>query len=204
MGEEKFASLTSGLLARKGGAKPAMRRQGYLNPAEFHEQQHHHEDLGWNDMGHHGEEQPLESGSLNGVHGEYEGLPAVLIQQQALSHDIGVPIEETAEEESPLAEASVEAEHELAEETPVLVPFVAPAPVRKAAVEREAGMVRARDKAAFTLRLDKDRHLKLRLAAAVSHRSAQNIVTEALDSFLAKMPELDGLTEQLPKAGNGH
>src|SRR5687767_12641022 len=37
-----YASLSSGLLARKGTAKPAMRPQGFGGL----------EDLGWNDMGH--------------------------------------------------------------------------------------------------------------------------------------------------------
>ena len=39
-----FASLSSGLLARKGAARPAMRPQGFAPHAGF-------EDLGWNDMG---------------------------------------------------------------------------------------------------------------------------------------------------------
>jgi hypothetical protein len=50
MSEPKpFASLSSGLLARKGQARPAMRPQGftggYASLAGI-------EDLGWNDMGH--------------------------------------------------------------------------------------------------------------------------------------------------------
>ena len=53
-------------------------------------------------------------------------------------------------------------------------------------------------KAAFTLRLDPDRHLKLRLACAIRHRSAQQIVSEALDKFLLSLPELATLTDQLP------
>ena len=48
-------------------------------------------------------------------------------------------------------------------------------------------------KAAFTLRLDPDRHLRLRLASAVGNRSAQQIVTEALDNFLNQQPCLDEL-----------
>src|SRR3954465_12732625 len=42
-----MASLSSGLLARKGHARPAMRPQGFvgLNPATAQD------DLGWNDMG---------------------------------------------------------------------------------------------------------------------------------------------------------
>src|SRR5688500_17732308 len=47
MAETKpFASLSSGLLARKGAAKPAMRPQGFGSFGSSLE------DLGWNDMGH--------------------------------------------------------------------------------------------------------------------------------------------------------
>ena len=42
-----LASLTSGLLARKGQARPAMRRQG----ASLTALSHAGEELGWNDMG---------------------------------------------------------------------------------------------------------------------------------------------------------
>ena len=54
-------------------------------------------------------------------------------------------------------------------------------------------------RAAFTLRLDKERHLRLRLACAISNQSAQNMVTEALDEFLANMPELDAVAKNLPE-----
>ena len=40
-----FASLSSGLLARKGAARPAMRPQGFGQGGSSLE------DLGWNDMG---------------------------------------------------------------------------------------------------------------------------------------------------------
>ncbi len=40
-------------------------------------------------------------------------------------------------------------------------------------------------KSAFTLRLDSDRHLRLRLLSAHQHRSAQQIVIEAVDRLLA-------------------
>jgi predicted DNA-binding protein len=39
-------------------------------------------------------------------------------------------------------------------------------------------------KSAFTLRLDAERHLRLRLLSAHQHRSAQQIVIEAVDRFL--------------------
>jgi plasmid stability protein len=53
-------------------------------------------------------------------------------------------------------------------------------------------------RAAFTLRLDQERHLRLRLAAAVHGRSAQQIVTAALDAFLTNLPQVEALVAQLP------
>jgi hypothetical protein len=53
-------------------------------------------------------------------------------------------------------------------------------------------------KAAFTLRLDPDRHLKLRLACALTRRSAQQLVTGALDQYLNSLPELEALADRLP------
>jgi hypothetical protein len=56
-------------------------------------------------------------------------------------------------------------------------------------------------KAAFTLRLDPERHLKLRLACAVNGRSAQQIVTDAVDQLLRQMPELDAMAEKAKRKG---
>ncbi len=67
------------------------------------------------------------------------------------------------------------------------------APSRPAKVKLEAISHRA----AFTLRLDAQRHLRLRLASAVVHRSAQQLVTDALDQFLASFPDLDVVAEQI-------
>ena len=53
-------------------------------------------------------------------------------------------------------------------------------------------------KAAFTLRLDAERHLKLRIACAMRNRSAQMIVTEALDAFLNSLPDIDAVAESFP------
>ena len=65
-----------------------------------------------------------------------------------------------------------------------------PARPRRSAFDRGS-------KAAFTLRLDEDRHLRLRLACTASNRSAQQIVTDALDQYLAGLPELDGIASEL-------
>ncbi len=114
---------------------------------------------------------------------------------------------------SPLGVASLEAA------PPVVAPAaVAPTPVvpvasvsvptavvQPVAVVRPARAVRPRAapgskaKAAFTLRLDAERHLKLRLACAVTGRSAQQLVTDALDELLGSMPELATMAERAPK-----
>ena len=54
-------------------------------------------------------------------------------------------------------------------------------------------------KAAVPLRLDPTRHLKLRLACAVNGRSAQQLVTDALDALLKEMPELESMAEKAPR-----
>ncbi|MEP6786377.1 MAG: hypothetical protein ABI898_11635 [Sphingomonadales bacterium] len=59
------------------------------------------------------------------------------------------------------------------------------APIKAAAVRAAPG---SKGKAAFTLRLDADRHLRLRLACAVAHSSAQQFVIKALDAFLDTQP----------------
>jgi len=73
-----------------------------------------------------------------------------------------------------------------------------PAPRRAPKIRSAAG---AKGKAAFTLRLDPSRHLKLRLACAVNGRSAQQIVTDALDGLLQNMPELDAMAEKANRKG---
>jgi hypothetical protein len=164
------ASLSSGLLARKGQARPAMRPQGYigLDPGTSLD------DLGWNDMG---SEMPAPA---------FEPVPPVLAQRQTL-------VEEFAPEPQPVIEpvaAPVASEPE---------PEAPARPVSTATAARIGREVASRKgKAAFTLRLDHERHLKLRLASALNGRSAQVIVTEALDAFLETLPELGALVDRLP------
>ena len=52
-------------------------------------------------------------------------------------------------------------------------------------------------KAAFTLRLDPDRRLGLRLLSAVSKRSAQQLLVEALDGLIAGTEKVSALAEQV-------
>lgn len=192
-----YASLSSGLLARKGAAKPAMRPQGFGPGAGF-------EDLGWNDMGHDPaaedgfeaelpEHVPSSIAALTPapkpakpVPSEVEGAapsdaeehdePEVVAQQRAIAESF--PPEAEAEEVEPAEPAQIVS-----------------LPKRPVAAAAPLGR-----KAAFTLRLDAERHLRLRLAAAVTGRSAQQIVTGALDALLASIPEVEALAERVPSA----
>ena len=121
-------------------------------------------------------------------------------------------VDETAEIYDPeVDEAPEQIVTEAPEPVVALAPIVqAPAPVlstkpvaqvapRRAPRSRAAPG--AKGKAAFTLRLDPERHLKLRLACAVHGRSAQQIVTDALDGLLANMPELEVMAEKANRKG---
>lgn len=203
MSEPKpFASLSSGLLARKGQARPAMRPQGftggYASLAGI-------DDLGWNDMGH----IPEPVADIHSLHEDDqiqpppEGVPPVLAQRHALKQEFEPPVlDETVEDEP---EGLIEAP---APQPEVVVKAVAadtfePRPVSVAAAGRIARATQHKHKAAFTLRLDEERHLRLRLASAVSGRSAQQIVTGALDAFLESLPEVGELARQLPTRAKG-
>lgn len=228
-----FASLSSGLLARKGAARPAMRPQG------FGQMGANLEDLGWNDMGFEppkpadppvrdsehdafGEVIPSHPHNLAGltpvdspVHDQQAEIAGRL--SAFTPDDAGEEIDETAEIYEPDAEDEVEAEPvaleieqpEIEEEAaPVLSVKPAPAPVaivqsapppRRERKPRSAAGSKA--KAAFTLRVDPERHLRLRLACAVSGSSAQILVTQALDDLLASMPELEAMAEKAKRKG---
>ncbi len=195
------ASLSSGLLARKGQARPAMRPQGFvgLNPGTSLD------DLGWNDMGFEGFE------SAPPVSHE---MPQVLAQRHALAEEFAPqpPVAPPVVEQAP----PVPDPEPVVQPAPVIqpepvaarAPVIASAPVAEAPASRPVSTATAarigrevsakKGKAAFTLRLDTERHLKLRLASALSGRSAQMLVTEALDAFLDTLPEVGALADRLP------
>ena len=128
MANSNFARLSTELLARKGGAKPAMRAgagQPSLPDAP--------DDLGWNDFG------------------------AEIIPVKFGNDD-------------------------------------APAPATPRRAAQTGG-----ERTAFTLRLDSDRHLKLKLASAIRQSSAQALVTEALDRFLDQFDDLERLASEVGK-----
>jgi len=196
MSEPKpFASLSSGLLARKGQAKPAMRPQGFTGG--YASLAGPLDDLGWNDMGH----APEPEADIHPLHEDQgivpppEGVPPVLAQRQQLRQEFSAPVldEDVAEE--------VDEAHTVS--TPAPVAVFEPRPVSVAAASRIARATKHAHKAAFTLRLDEERHLRLRLASAVTGASAQQLVTEALDAFLESLPEVDGLARQVPVRAKG-
>ncbi|HEV2745671.1 MAG TPA: hypothetical protein VGW34_00040 [Allosphingosinicella sp.] len=211
MSEAKpFASLSSGLLARKGAAKPAMRPQG------FNQMGMGLEDLGWNDMGH---APPSPALVPTAEDGPRDHVPSSIAALTPAPRPQAVPeVEDPCEDEVQEQPGDCAGEGELQEAPqPVLDQHRAiearfadfgaePAPDRNPA--RAADVVAlpprprqqagSKAKAAFTLRLDEQRHLKLRLACAVMRRSAQQLVSEALDDFLAGVPELDRLAEHVP------
>ena len=86
-----------------------------------------------------------------------------------------------------------------AAEVPVVVRQRAAA-ARRVAATRRSALAEGR-RAAFTLRVDAERHLKLRLACAIRGRSAQQLVTEALDRLLAELPDVNDLAAQVARRG---
>lgn len=164
-----FASLSPSLLARKGGARPAMRPQ--IQPLhQFHEAtaRQIEDDLGWNDMGH----DPAPAAPAAPAGGEVVSFsPAV--QQPDL---VAAPVPEVVRQQQSIA-AQVTAS-------------AAPARPRRSALADGR-------RAAFTLRLDAERHLKLRLASTLANRSAQQIVTEALDRLIDELPDVAELAARV-------
>lgn len=149
MTDASFASLSPRLLARKGGAKPAMRSQlGMFGGAEAGATEESLEDLGWNDMG----------DDTSAITPATPPSAEVIAINTGRRQDIG-----------PLADTGP----------------AAPAPQSKG------------DRSAFTLRLDAERHLKLRLACTVRACSAQQLVTDALDALLGQMPDIQQLAAQV-------
>lgn len=153
-----LASLSSGLLARKGAARPAMRPQLVLSADEHRRvlismgeaaPVTASDDLGWNDMGDEASAPSAEA-------------PVIVQQLEALAGAVAAmpPLRRT-----------------------------------KAGKEVRSALAEGR-KAAFTLRLDQYRHLRLRLACTLQSRSAQSVLIEALDRFLADQPGIETIARR--------
>jgi hypothetical protein len=177
------------------------------------------EDLGWNDMGF----EPPKAAETTRDEGHDafgedvvehpRAHPTGLTPVQSPVHDQQAEIESrfsaTDEAEEEEVDETAELYEPVAEEAPAVrpvaaTPVIVPAAVPAAAprrTPRPRSAAGSKGKAAFTLRLDPDRHLKLRLACAVDGRSAQQLVTDALDHLLERMPDLDGLAAKAKRRG---
>ncbi len=216
MGEPKpLASLNAGLLARKGAARPAMRRAP-LGSGPANISGNSYDDLGWNDMGY--DVDPEQSSEPTRI---VDLKP--LLNGSRLAHNVEAEqaVDDCAHDEISTVAAEPEVSLKADAEAPLAhgVEFVKPPVVqqqesleeRVAAVartidhddepvQRNPRRVRAREKAAFTLRLDAERHLRLRLASAVNNRSAQLILIDLLDHYLSSLPEIEAMASRLPAA----
>jgi hypothetical protein len=187
MDPKPFASLSASLLARKGAARPAMRRPHMGSAVSPSLPASVQDDLGWNDMG---EESPSHSApplTMIGVHvvepapgfaSSAPPPPTVVQQQEELAERLVRPVRAKTKKSLPSV--------------------LSASPQATAATKASQSPTK---KAAFTLRLDPDRHLRLRLACAVGNRSAQQIVIEALDAVLNSQPQLEELARQIPQSG---
>lgn len=214
------ASLGATLLARKGGAKPAMRPQvaatGLGGAQAAQKIAADLEDLGWNDMGEEdaAEERTAEVLQLTpaphnpeaeartdkgsprpGVRSMHEELAARLAEEGDSDYLVKKNKAKADALVEPVAEAAP------AEETKVAKLSVAALPDEVEAKPEPASQAgEDARRAAFTLRLDAKRHLKLRLASTIRNRSAQQLVTEALDRFLRDIPEIELLARNIQRS----
>lgn len=213
MGEPKpLASLSAGLLARKGAARPAMRRQPLgSGPAPMVGPGY--DDLGWNDMGYDVDPEqsstepsrmvdlkPLLAGSVltHNLDAE-QAVENSAVQDLTPIH--GDVLGEDFDIEAVSVPEVVRQQESLIDRVAAVARKVEARPQPKATAKAKAPRTqRAREKAAFTLRLDAERHLRLRLASAVTNRSAQIILTDLLDEYLASLPEIDAMASRLPAA----
>ena len=229
MSEPGFASLGPSLLARKGGAKPAMRPQ--VAPLVADETaiatlgEDQLEDLGWNDMGDsegHGAGADIVPINADISADDFVSGPGPIVRRQQRRLEERVLADavmtgpedadpEYDEDDEPVYGEAFDDEDDYADEDEgadyaALAPappsepvIVAPAARSRAVRSARVPAAQAGRRAAFTLRLDADRHLKLRLAATMQGVSAQALVTEALDRLLAEYDELDVIANHLKR-----
>lgn len=196
MTDASFASLSSTLLARKGGAKPAMRPQSTIaGPIDGASAAANLEDLGWNDMGEEAVSYPAQADTRPAdPANDYRFADVIPISGTALSDD---PVRNDVRES--LDRIAQKLDSMQSAPAAPRMPRAAPAPAPTA---RGAAIMRNSRRAAFTLRLDAERHLMLKLACTVRGTSAQQLVSDALDTVLSEMPEIAALAAQVSREPN--
>jgi hypothetical protein len=177
MNEPKpLASLSPTLLARKGGAKPAMRRQMHYPDSLARAVE---DDLGWNDMG-----------------DEHHTAPAIEQVQPSAQFGVSSPAGEVVPIKAMVELPAEPAKPAIVHHQEAIAQHVAEAPFSEASAPRQSALKNGR-RAAFTLRMDAERHLKLRLACTIRNLSAQQLMTEALDRLIDELPDLATLAAQV-------
>jgi hypothetical protein len=176
------------------------------------------EDLGWNDMGfeppkpavtplrdvdHDAFGEEVDDGARLHPTGLTPVQSPVHSQHAEIADRFGAPDggDETEEFDETAEIFERDAPEAVAEPMPAPVVPARATPASRARVVKPRAAPGSKAKAAFTLRLDPARHLKLRLACAVTGRSAQQLVTDALDALLAGMPELEAMAEKANRKG---
>ena len=230
MTDAMFASLSSTLLARKGGAKPAMRPQSMIaGPVDGASAAANLDDLGWNDMGE-GAAAVAAATRASDPANQYRFAEVVTIGPQSdhsaePRNDVHESLDRIARRLDPVNDAAAEEEPAVAQDEEIVLeeePQEAERPVEtgtEAAPAREPEAARqplglepatpkrkailgSMRRAAFTLRLDQQRHLMLKLACTVKGCSAQQLVSDALDEVLSEMPEIASLAAQVKREPN--
>ncbi len=207
MSDANFASLGATLLARKGGAKPAMRPQWGELPESVADEQL--EDLGWNDMG--ADDADGHAGANSGTDNSGTDNAAAEDVISANPKSKSQPKGKGADIVSINPAAKISGKRQAAnEDCDAKAPLIKAKPAKKKSASKthkapkksakSAASTASKNssrRAAFTLRLDADRHLKLRLAATMQGVSAQTLVTEALDTMLSEIDDLDTLVASM-------
>jgi hypothetical protein len=198
-----LASLGASLLARKGGAKPAMRPQAPgLATVNAQAAAQSLEDLGWNDMGEDDDAADHTAQVLQLTPAPHnpeaeaktdKGSPKPKVR--SMHEELAARLAESGQDSVNVPAIPLRKREMVDEDVAKPAPKTAAEPRNRAPRASEALSRRA----AFTLRLDARRHLKLRLASTVRNRSAQQLVTEALDRFLDTIPEIEALAAQVQR-----
>ena len=197
-----LASLSPSLLARKGAARPAMRPQlGAVAPDALARQiqdMSWSDDLGWNDMGE--DHDSVVPGAVH--HQQHSAEPAALPAGQVvpIMPEALVPAAaELPEVVRQQAEVAAIVREKVRPQTQTQTePKSKPLAAERTGAKRRSALASGR-RAAFTLRVDSDRHLKLRLACTLQNCSAQQLVTDALDQWLEALPDVAELAQQIAK-----
>ena len=198
-----LASLGPSLLARKGTAKPAMRPQAPgFTASNAKTAVQSLEDLGWNDMGeddlaadHSVEVLQLTPAPHNPAAEAKTDKGSPKPKVRTMHEELEARLAASGQDSAP----AIPLRKREAPAAQVTRPAAAPKAVARVESPAERNVSSFSRRAAFTLRLDAKRHLKLRLASTVRNRSAQQLVTEALDRFLNDIPEIEALAAQLKR-----